>query len=130
MSRHVVCEADDLPPGSRRMVTIGRLELGVYNIKGDLVAVRNRCPHAGAPVCRGLLTGTTESDGPHGRRWTHDGEILKCPWHGWEFKLPEGETVAKPTYTVATYPAYVADGKVIVDMARSGRRTGEAEADT
>lgn len=125
MTEHVVCEAGELPPGSSRMVTIGRVEVGVYNIGGELVAVRNRCPHAGAPVCRGVLTGTTVSDGPQQRRWAHDGEILRCPWHGWEFKLPEGRSLAEPAYRLTIYRVHVVGGKVVVDVAAK-RRAAEA----
>lgn len=128
MTEHVVCQAGELPPGSGRIVTIGRIEVGVYNIGGELVAVRNRCPHAGAPLCRGALTGTTVSDGPHQRRWAHEGEILKCPWHGWEFKLPEGHSVAEPVYQLTTYPARVVDGKVVVEDKRRPAATMEAGA--
>lgn len=124
MTEHVVCQVEDLPPGSSRMAMIGPTEVGVFNIDGELVAVRNRCPHAGAPLCRGALTGTTVSDGPHRRRWAHEGEILKCPWHGWEFKLPEGRSVAEPVFRLSTYPTRVRDGNVVVDDKRRPTETG------
>lgn len=127
MTEHAVCDAEDLPPGSHRLVTIGRLEFGVYNVDGEFMAVRNLCPHAGAPLCEGVVTGTTVSDGPQERHWAHEGKILKCPWHGWEFLLPAGETVAEPTRKVITYPAHVRDGKVIVSMEAKRRPTSETE---
>ncbi|MBW0102414.1 Rieske (2Fe-2S) protein [Pseudonocardia sp. KRD291] len=130
MTERVVCATEDLPPGSRVVVSVDRIEIGVFNIGGELVAIRNRCPHAGAPMCDGLLTGTVVSDGPQQRRWAHDGEILRCPWHGWEFKLPEGRSLVDPPYLLSTYEVRVLDGQVLVDTA-SGRGTRtRAEART
>ncbi|MEX2290299.1 MAG: Rieske (2Fe-2S) protein [Mycobacteriales bacterium] len=116
MTEHVVCDAQEVPPGGSSIVTIGKLEFGIYNIDGEYVAVRNLCPHAGAPLCRGVLTGMVVSDGPGQRRWEADGKILRCPWHGWEFRLPEGETVAQPAIKVLTYPAHEQDGKIVVSL--------------
>lgn len=117
MTEHVACEAADVPVGGGKIITIGRLEFGIYNIDGEYVAVRNLCPHAGAPLCRGVLTGAVLSDGPGDRRWELDGKVLRCPWHGWEFLLPSGETVAQPPIHVLTYPAHEVDGKIVITMA-------------
>jgi nitrite reductase (NADH) small subunit len=113
---HVICREDELPPGTRKIVKIGRLEFGVYNVKGEIVAVRNLCPHAGAPLCFSQATGTVVSASPMQREWGFEGEILKCPWHGWEFKLPTGETLVEPTYKVITFRGRVHQGDVVVDM--------------
>ncbi|HLK16524.1 MAG TPA: Rieske 2Fe-2S domain-containing protein, partial [Fimbriimonadaceae bacterium] len=37
-----------------------------------------------------------------------EGEILRCPWHGWEFDLATGESVCDPQgYRVKKYPVAV-----------------------
>lgn len=126
MADHDVCGASEIPPGGTKIVQIGAFEFGVYNIDGEYVAVRNFCPHAGAPLCRGVLTGMVVSEGARERRWEQDGRILRCPWHGWEFRLPEGETVTKPTIKVMTYPAYDVDGRIIV---RTGAKKSNQQGD-
>jgi nitrite reductase (NADH) small subunit len=129
VSRHVVCRVEDLPDGAHLIVdTGGRVGVGVYNIHGEYVAVRNLCPHAGAPLCRGILSGAPVSDSPHERSWAYDGEILKCPWHGWEFKLPEGITLTDPPIKVKTFPVIVEDGMLVVDMAPPARPSPPARA--
>jgi 3-phenylpropionate/trans-cinnamate dioxygenase ferredoxin subunit len=36
------------------------------------------------------------------------GEILRCPWHGWEFDLRDGRSVVDPERTrVRSYPVEV-----------------------
>jgi nitrite reductase/ring-hydroxylating ferredoxin subunit len=112
-----VCRVEDLPEGERVIVDTGvKLGIGVYNIHGKYVAVRNVCPHAGAPLCLGMLGGAPVSDTPNERTWAYDGEILKCPWHGWEFKLPEGVTLTDPPIKVKTFPVVIEDGMVVVDL--------------
>lgn len=128
MTERVVCAARDLPPGSHAVVSVDRIEVVVYNVGGELVAIRNRCPHAGAPMCEGLLTGTVVSDGPRQRRWAHDGQVLRCPWHGWEFLLPEGRSLVDPPYFLSVYDVRVVDGDVVVDTASGRGARDRAEA--
>ena len=94
--RFVVCAADELPPGTRRIVTVGARSIGVFNVGGRYYALRNVCPHQGAPLCRGPLTGTTLPGPPGSYRYAREGEILRCPWHGWEFDVTNGRSVFNP----------------------------------
>ena len=93
----------------------GRYGIGLFNRGGTIYALRNYCPHAGAPVCLGVITGTTESAGSYDASWVRDGEILRCPWHGWEFDLRTGASVAEPVRRVASYPVSVEEGWVVLD---------------
>lgn len=57
------CRVEELSPGSRIIVQGGRFGIGVFNSDGALYALANRCPHDGAPVCLGPVTGTTSQKG-------------------------------------------------------------------
>jgi 3-phenylpropionate/trans-cinnamate dioxygenase ferredoxin subunit len=66
--------------------------------------------------------------------WGREGEILRCPWHGWEFDIITGRSIFNPhrtrvkTYevtvetnrdedeSVETYPVTVEDGLVILHV--------------
>ena len=50
-----MAHADDVPPGGRKIVAVGGREIGVFNLGGTFYALRNICPHRGAPLCRGRL---------------------------------------------------------------------------
>ena len=96
MARHVVCYADELLPGERRIVELEGRSIGVFNVNNQFYAVRNRCPHKGAPLCKGMIKGLVTSTKPYEYNVTRDGEILRCPWHGWEFDLLTGKSVFNP----------------------------------
>ena len=106
--RFVVCAVDELPPGARRIVTVGSRSIGVFNVGGRYYALRNVCPHQGAPLCEGPLTGTTLPSPPGLFRYGREGEILRCPWHGWEFDVTSGRSVFNPhAVRVRAYPVAV-----------------------
>ncbi len=107
MSRFVVCKVSELPPGGRRIVRVNGREIGVFNVKGKYYALRNLCPHQSAPLCQGELTGLAVSDEPGEIEWTREGEILRCPWHGWEFDILSGRTVFQSKNRVKTYDVRV-----------------------
>ncbi|OBI15841.1 Rieske (2Fe-2S) protein [Mycobacterium sp. E2497] len=112
--RRFVCSLDDLPPGGMKLVDVGKFGVGVYNVRGGLYAIVNYCSHEGAPLCLGLLGGTNEfaPDEPGGLRRVRDGQIVRCPWHNWEFDITTGQNLADPTRRVRTYPVDVTDGEV------------------
>ncbi|WP_115863352.1 Rieske (2Fe-2S) protein [Halorussus litoreus] len=96
MSRHVICPSSELESGERRIVEVEGLSIGVFNVDGEYHALNNACPHQLAPLCEGTISGTTESDGVGEVDWVRDGEIVRCPWHNWEFDLTTGESVFNP----------------------------------
>jgi nitrite reductase/ring-hydroxylating ferredoxin subunit len=123
MTRHAICDLADLPVGGRVIAQLDpRISVGVFNVGGQIVAFRNECPHAGAPVCVGTLGAAVASSGFGERHLEHEGCILKCPWHAWEFKLPEGVTLTQPAFRLRAYPVVVEDGRVFVEERAPERR--------
>jgi nitrite reductase/ring-hydroxylating ferredoxin subunit len=112
--RQFVCALEELPPGSMKLVDVGKFGIGVYNVRGSLHAIVNYCSHQGAPLCLGFVRGTTEHDPaqPDGLRVTRDGQVIRCPWHQWEFDITTGRNIADPRRRVRTYEVDVTDGEV------------------
>jgi nitrite reductase/ring-hydroxylating ferredoxin subunit len=128
MAWHEVFDIDELAEGTRRIIQIeGRISIGVFNVGGILVAFRNRCPHAGAPVCEGTLSGAIVSDQPFQRHLDHEGRILKCPWHALEFQLPEGVTLTQPAFRLIQHPVSLDGAKVMVEVEPAVRRAHAEE---
>jgi 3-phenylpropionate/trans-cinnamate dioxygenase ferredoxin subunit len=112
MARHVVAKVGEVAPGTSKLVTVKGREIGVFNIKGEFYALANKCPHEGASLCKGRLVGLMEADEPGGKyRVSRQGELLKCPWHGWEFDVRTGQSYCDPDNTyVRQYAVSVESG--------------------
>ena len=116
MARYVVGTVDDIPPGERKIVDIGGRQVGVFNVGGEYFAVLNRCPHQGGSLCSGRQTGLVTAERPGQYEVTRSGEIIRCPWHGWEFDLRTGQSWFDPrAVRVRRYDVSVEPGALIVD---------------
>jgi 3-phenylpropionate/trans-cinnamate dioxygenase ferredoxin subunit len=136
MPRHVVARAAETPPGARKLVQVGSRSIVIFNIAGELFALSDKCPHKGGSLSRGKLTGLVESSAPGAYRYSRPGEIIRCPWHNWEFDVrtgrswcdPErlrlmnyavsiepGAKLAEGPYVAETFPVAVEDAYVVVE---------------
>ena len=134
MARHVVAPVAEFPPGTRRLIEIDGRGIAVFNVKGEYFALLNKCPHNGGSLVEGVLTGLLESPSPGQYAYSRQGEVIRCPWHGWEFDIKTGRSFcsgikarARPfpvhvepaspegPYTAETIPVHVEDSLVIVD---------------
>lgn len=94
-----ITAAENIPPLEGRSVTVGNLELAVFNLRDRFVTIENRCPHQGGPLCDGIVSGTA----------------VVCPLHGWRFDLDSGVAMrASSPACVTTFPTRVEDGIVLV----------------
>jgi nitrite reductase/ring-hydroxylating ferredoxin subunit len=95
-----VCPIDSLPQGQcRRFILPNDDELAICNVNGEYYAIDNFCPHRGAPLSDGLLTG----------------HVIECGWHGWQFDVRTGECLTV-TERIRTYSVGVRDGMVVVEF--------------
>ena len=132
MGKHIVGPVHELPPGERRIVEAEGRSIGIFNVNGQFYALRNACPHQAAPLCLGAIKGMTMPSKPGEYVWAREGEIIRCPWHGWEFDLTTGRSIFNPhrtrvkTYDVTvetdadpaveTFPVSVEDGLVVLHV--------------
>jgi 3-phenylpropionate/trans-cinnamate dioxygenase ferredoxin subunit len=114
MARHVVATTDEIPVGGRKLVTIRGREIGIFNRGGEYFALLNRCPHQGGALCKGTLIGLVTSTEPGRFDYSRPGEMLKCPWHGWEFDIRTGQSYCDPSKVkVRAYPVTLEDGATL-----------------
>ena len=108
MGKHVIGKVADLLPGARKIVDVKGRSIGVFNVHGSFYALRNLCPHQGAPLCLGSVKGTMVASEPHTYEYRMDGQIIACPWHCWEFDITTGRSVFNPhRIRVKTYQVTV-----------------------
>ena len=107
-----VTRTENIPLREGRSVKLGGVEIAIFNLGERFMAIENRCPHQGGPLCDGIVSGAT----------------VVCPLHGWGFDLVTGGAVrASLPACVTTFATRVEDGIVLVDMA-SGSRIEPEEA--
>lgn len=90
--RYVVAQAAEIPPGGRKLVTAGGREVVIFNLDQQFYALINRCPHEGASLFHGDCIGVVSSSRPGEYEYARRGEMLRCPWHGWEFDIRTGQS--------------------------------------
>lgn len=96
--------ADELPIGTRRVVTVAKREICIFNVEGDLYAIRNVCPHQQAPLNFGTLMAATFATQVGEYNDALPGRVLHCPWHKYAYSLEDGRCISQPDlYRVATY---------------------------
>jgi nitrite reductase (NADH) small subunit len=96
-----VTHVENIPPQEGRAVTIGGLELAIFNLKNRYRTVANKCPHQGGPLCDGIVAGSS----------------VVCPLHGRRFDLETGMPVrASEPDCVTTFPTRVVEGIIYVDL--------------
>lgn len=90
-----------------RLGFVGRLDatpagdIALFHVGNEVHAVAARCPHAGAELCSGELSG----------------DVLTCPGHGSQFRVGDGERVRGPAdLGLATFVTVVENGWVYVEL--------------
>jgi nitrite reductase (NADH) small subunit len=75
----------------------------MFNLGDRFLAVDNRCPHRGGPLCDGIVAGHT----------------VVCPLHAWKVDLKSGE-IRRPAAAAAScvraYATRVEQGVVLVEI--------------
>lgn len=93
-------KTSDLAPGTIREFQVSGKSVAVANVQGKFFAINSVCVHRGGPLGEGELTG----------------QIVTCPWHGWQYDVATGKVVQSPNMSVACYATEVRGEEVFVDI--------------
>lgn len=91
--RLILCSAEELREGERRLFEVDGVEIGLIRAEGTCYAFRNSCPHQGVPMLYGSVVGTMLPSEPQEYVYGLHNEIIRCPLHGWEFNLKTGKAL-------------------------------------
>lgn len=116
--KHFVCSLKDLDK-TRKIAAIleQRPIVIVRSDQGSVHALRDICPHKGPCLSDGMLDKGCQ--GATTGEYIYDGatEVLRCPWHSWEFDIRTGRSLFDPEKVrIKTYPVTVEDGGVFVEL--------------
>lgn len=96
-----VARLDQVQPGTGMSFTVAGKEVALFNVDGTIYAMEDSCLHKGASLGTGQI----------------EGKVVTCRAHGWRYDVTTGSTMNVPGYGVASYPAKVVDGKILVAVA-------------
>jgi 3-phenylpropionate/trans-cinnamate dioxygenase ferredoxin component len=100
-----VARVDRIPPASGSRFTVAGEDVALFNVDGNICAIADTCPHAGGSLGMGKL----------------DGKIVTCPVHGMKFDVTTGCFAGTSDYGVASFPAKVVDGEIVVAVPSNER---------
>eukprot|EP00741_Cyanophora_paradoxa_P005508 tig00000889_g5340.t1 len=94
----------DMQDGEMREVVCGSGKVLVYRVDGKYYATSPKCPHFGAPLAKGVLSGNR----------------VVCPWHAAAFDVMSGDLKNGPAIDgLVSYKVRVEGGRVKVTVPRT-----------
>ncbi len=95
-----IAKLSELKPGSGETVDVENASIALFNVNGMVHAIDNTCRHRGGPLGEGQL----------------DGQVVTCPWHGWQFDVTNGNCLTKPEACLTRYPVKIEGDKILVEL--------------
>jgi len=93
-------KVSEVPNFGKKVVNVDGREMLLINIKGQIFACENECPHQGSPLQAGIV---------------RDGH-LSCPRHGYRFDLKSGACMDHPEFTLKIFPVALQGDDIMVDL--------------
>jgi nitrite reductase/ring-hydroxylating ferredoxin subunit len=94
---------DELPPGSAAEFEHGGRVIAVFHLEsGEIRALDGLCAHQGGPIARGAVD--------------PEGGVVSCPWHGWPYRLGDGQSLVAGNVRLETYEVHVVGRDILVAL--------------
>lgn len=90
----------EVAQGTIREFQVNGKAIAVAHVGGTFYAISNTCLHQGGPLGAGPL----------------EGNIVTCPWHGWEYDVTTGKIKQNATVGVPCYQVEVRGDEIFVDV--------------
>lgn len=101
MSQRIrVAAVDEIPPGTAKELAAGGRVIAVFNVEGRFYALDGVCAHAGGPLGQGSLRGN----------------VVTCPWHGWQYDVSSGRHCLNAGIQQAAFPVTVEGDDLYVEL--------------
>jgi nitrite reductase/ring-hydroxylating ferredoxin subunit/(2Fe-2S) ferredoxin len=97
-----VCRTDEVPADGMKQFTVDGTDILIVRAGPETFAYQALCPHETVPLEQGV----------------HDGSVLTCLEHLWQFDLRTGEPRGDAECGLQTYPLREEQGTLYVEIAR------------
>ena len=95
-----VASANDVKEGEGHVVNANGVPIALFKVDGEFYAIHNTCLHKGGPLGEGFL----------------DGNVVTCPWHGWQYDVTTGKNVMMPNIAVKKFNVKIEGNDVFVEV--------------
>ena len=110
-----VCQVDELENGKMRQFSVDGKDVLIARFEDEFWAVASKCPHAGANLADGVMSG----------------DRVVCPWHNACFSLRTGKMIEPPALEdLERYSTSTESGTVYVDLSSSVEESGLEREDS
>ena len=93
-------KTSEIPTGTICEFQVNGIPVAIANVSGKFHAINGTCLHQAGPLGEGQL----------------EGQIVTCPWHGWQFDVTTGQVFPHGGMNVDCYPVEIHDDEVYVDV--------------
>ena len=116
--KHLVCDYNELKKSGKQAFEIDRKPVVVVlSQDGQVYALKDVCPHKGPCLSEGMVDKNCSANGVGEYIYESGREVIRCPWHSWEFDIKTGESLFAPDKVkVKTYDVSIEDEKVFVTL--------------
>ena len=94
-----VADASQIATDAGITAFVDDVEVAVFRTSDGWRAIEGRCPHKGASLGNGTVSGG----------------CVTCPWHDWQFRLDDGQAVDRPGVAVASLAVREVEGRLEID---------------
>ena len=98
--RHRISSVSDVALGTGREFVVGGRIVALFHLDSGFHALDGICPHAGGPLAQGLVRGN----------------VVTCPWHGWQFDVTTGTHCLNSQLCQPSFPVAVEGTDVFVEL--------------
>ena len=116
--KQVLCRKDELAPGEIKKAQLGPIPVVVIRARdGNLYALTAKCLHQGGPLEAGVLYEHMTPTNVVGEYVPDQScEVLKCPWHGYEYDIRTGCVIADPTRRLQQFSVREEGEDIVVEL--------------
>ena len=95
-----VAKVAEIPAGTIREFQVEGKAIALANVGGKYHAINNTCLHRGGPLGQGVL----------------EGNVVTCPWHGWQYDVTSGKVMQNPAVGVDCYALEIRGEDIFVEI--------------
>lgn len=95
-----VATKGEVAEGQGKTVQVQGKPIALFNVGGSFCAIDNTCKHRGGPLGEGKL----------------DGNVVTCPWHGWQYDVTTGTCQTTPGLSQTRYNVKIEGEEILVEL--------------